>query len=358
MGLRRALRLVDESASIEAAAAPLPAPQIGTQTFPDAFPQDRTSINRLVWNDLTGGADLPCTRRQAMSVPAVAKARHVVAPKIAGYPLVALRADVEVDPQPAWTYRTDDGVSPWHRMCWTVDDLIFTGWSLWVVSRGADGFVLNASRIGRDRWEFTDEGGVLIDKTPVSNSRDVLLIPGPHEGILSFGATTIRHAGELLAAAAIAGRVGSPNVDLHYTGDKIMTREEIDEIIDVWVAARMDRTKGGVGFTNKLIEAKEMGRTDPALLVEGRNAAAVDCARIVGVAAGMVDATAPKASLNYETQAGRGLEHTEYGVDPYMEAIEARLSMDDVVPRGQRIAFDRSRDTETPIDPTGPVTED
>lgn len=357
MGLRRALRLVDSVDRVEAAGVPLPAPQIGSQTFPGPFPQDRTSINAIVWNDLTGGAVLPCTRSQAMSVPAIAKARHVVAPKVAGYPLTALREDTPVTPQPTWTYRTDDGVSPWHRMVWTVDDLIFTGWSLWAVSRGADGVVLNASRIGRDRWSFGDNGEVLIDKAPVTNARDVVLIPGPHEGICTFGTTTIRHAMELLANAAVAGRVGAPQIDLHYTGDTQLDDETIDSMIQRWVDARLGRN-GGVGFTNKLVEARELGRTDPALLVEGRNAAAVDCARLVGVAAGMIDATAPKASLNYETQAGRGLEHTEYGVDPYMEAIEARLSMDDVVPRGQRIAFDRTRDTETPIDPTGPAVED
>lgn len=357
MGLRNALRLVSATDALEAAGAPLPAPQIGTQTFPGPFPQDRTSINRIVWNDLTGGAVLPATRAEAMAVPAVAKGRHVVAPKIAGYPLHALRGSDPVEPAPTWTYRTDDGISPWHRMVWTVDDLIFTGWSLWAVSRGADRMVLNASRIGRDRWEFTEDGSVLIDKVPVPRASDVVLIPGPHEGILTFGAVTIRHAAELLTAAGIAGRVGSPTIDLHYTGDRDLSDDEIDALRDRWVEARAG-LHGGVGYTNKLVEAREMGRTDPALLIEGRNASAVDCARIIGVAAGMVDATAPKASLNYETQAGRGLEHTEYGVEPYMEAIEARLSMDDVVPRGQRVAFDRSRDIETPIDPTGPATED
>ena len=93
------------------------------------------------------------------------------------------------------------------------------------------------------------------------------------------------------------------------------------------------------------------------LLVEGRNAAAVDCARTVGVAAAMVDATVPKASLTYETQQGRGLEHTEYGVEPYAEAIAARLSLDDVVPRGQRMRFDFGTDLGA-VQPTGQPVED
>lgn len=356
MGLRNALRLVDSAleAASPAPAALLPIPEIASP-----FPQDRSTLSTIVWADLLGKAGMPCTRAEAMSVPAVAKARHVVAPKIAGYPLVALKADARVDPQPAWLSAAGDPneLSPWHRMVWTVDDLIFTGWSLWAVERGADTFPIGSPRrIARHRWHFDAQGALLIDEAPVADSRSVVLIPGPHEGILTYGATTIRHASQLLAAAASAGSTPATQLDLHYTGDAPMAPEDIDEVVDRWVTARQVAGHG-VGFTNRLIEARELGRVDPALLIEGRNAAAVDCARIIGVAAGMVDATAPKSSLNYETQEGRGLEHTEYGVEPYLEAVEARLSLDDCVPRGTRVAFDRSRDL-GPIDPTGPVTED
>ena len=56
----------------------------------------------------------------------------------------------------------------------------------------------------------------------------------------------------------------------------------------------------------------------------------------------MLDATTAGASLTYETVAGRNAKFIDYGVALYLEPIEARLSMDDVVPRGQRVAFDLS----------------
>jgi hypothetical protein len=291
-----------------------------------------------------------------MSVPAIAKARHVVAPKIAGYPIRAYRGDQRL-PDPAWSYRTDDGVSPWHRMVWTVDDLIFTGWSLWLANRGAGGELLNATRVGRDRWNFDADMRIIVDGDDNGIPRELaILIPGPHEGILTFGRTAIRHARQLLAAAATAGHTPSPTFELHQTTDVELTQDEIDELVGQWAKARRGEN-GGVAFTNQAIETKEHGAVDSALLVDGRNAAAVDCARLVGVSAAMVDATAPKASLNYETTAGRGLEHTEYGVEPYLEAIAARLSLDDIVPRGQRVAFDLGRDL-GPVNPAGPTTED
>lgn len=359
MGLRRALRLVEAADSITAAAAP--APVLGpTDTvigsdFDIASPwTDRSNLETIVWAELLEAAGIGMTRTEAMSVPAIAKARHVVCPKVADTPLRVLRGDT-VLPDPGWINRTDDGVSPWHRLLWTADDLVFGGWSLWAANRGSEGQLLTASRIAPSRWRFDDHHRIEIDGEPATDASKVILIPGPHEGILVYGRHTVRHARQLLNAAAVAGQTPSAHLELHNTGDDL-TDPEIDKLLTRWGAARRG-ANGGVGYTSRTLELKEHGAIDAQLLVEGRNAAAVDCARIVGVSAGMIDATAPKASLNYETQQGRGLEHTEYGVMPYMQAIQARLSLDDVVPRGQRVRFDITEDV-GPIEPTGPTTED
>jgi hypothetical protein len=324
-----------------------------------------THLESIVWHDLLSDLNLPTTRAEAMSVPAVAKARHVVAPKIAGYPLQRRQLvndpdtgevldDVQL-PTPTWVTRTDNGTSPWHRMLWTVDDLIFTGWSLWRAGRGYAGELLTADRVGRGRWRFDDDYRVLVDDELLPD-RECILIPGPHEGILTFGATAVRHARQLLDAAATAGHNPTPMLELHNTGERELTNDEIDALVERWATARRG-LNGGVAYTNRAIEAKPHGSVDGHLLVEGRNAAAVDLARTVGVAAAMVDATVPKASLTYETQQGRGLEHTEYGVEPYAEAIAARLSLDDVVPRGQRMRFDFGTDLGD-VQPTGQPVED
>lgn len=314
-------------------------------------------LSKVVWADILSDTELiPMTRGEAMSVPALAKARHVVCPKIADTPLRALRGDDELPEQPSWISRTDDDVSPWHRMLWTVDDLIFSGWSLWRAVRGNADALLAASRIGRDRWNFTDKFELRVDGQPVQ-ARDVILIPGPHEGILGYGRHSIRHARYLVEAATSASRNPSPTIELHQTEGDDLPDAEIDALIARWSAARRGEN-AGVSYTNRVIELKEHRSIEAALLVDGRNAAAVDMARIVGVAAAMVDATTPKSTLAYETQQGRGLEHRAYGVTPYSSAIAARLSLDDVVPRGQRVAFDISEDITAEIPPTGPELED
>lgn len=365
MGVTRALRLLSGAATGTPTSALATVPDLTADLTPAGLPVPELSspfiatpstLSTIVWAELLGKTSMPATRTEAMGVPAIAKARHVVCPKLASTPLKTLRGEDELENAP-WVYRTDDPISPWHRMLWTVDDLVFYGWSLWAARRGTDGSLQAAQRVGAGRWEFDKDGQLLVDKQGVRSS-EVILIPGPHEGILNFGRTTIRHNRQLLEQAARAGQVGSAQVELHQTDPNVeLTRDDITQLVQDWVDARLG-DNGGVAYTSHSIQANELGSIDGALLIDGRNAGAVDCARIVGVAAAMVDATVPKSSLTYETTQGRGLEHTAYGLEPYADAIAARLSMDDVVPRGQRVRFDITQDI-TPQPPaTGPTVED
>jgi hypothetical protein len=113
-----------------------------------------------------------------------------------------------------------------------------------------------------------------------------------------------------------------------------------------------------VGFTNKYVEAKTIGSHLDKLLIEGRNADAVDVARAAGVTASSVDATAAGASLEYTTATTRNQELLDYGVTFYMDAIRFRLSQDDCVPRGHRTAFDVTEFTSLTPTPTGAPTSD
>lgn len=341
-------------------AAGLPTPQIRSP-----FQGPGSSLSTIVWADLFDGAEFPATRTEAMGVPAMAKARHVLCPKIAGYPLRAIRHDKETNTDtqiddPTWATRTSGVLSTWHRMVWTVDDLMFSGYSLWKAERGAfsDGRpVLAFDRVNIDEWEINQDGQLLVHGSPVRGD-DWVLIPGPHEGLLTFGRTAIRHARQLAVNALVASLTPSAQTELRQTValDTPLTDVEIDDLIARYASARTGNN-GGVSFTSYGVEAVDHGSIDGALLIDGRNAAAVDMARLAGIAAAMVDATTPKSTLTYETTQGRGLEHTEYGVEPYAEAIAARLSMDDVTPRGTRVRFDFGSDL-GPVQPTGPTVED
>jgi hypothetical protein len=88
------------------------------------------------------------------------------------------------------------------------------------------------------------------------------------------------------------------------------------------------------------VKAHEIGSFDAHLLESGRNAAAVDVARHASIPADLIDATVTESSLHYSTSRDNDRRFIDYGLGLYMSAISARLSQDDVTPRGQRVAFD------------------
>lgn len=290
------------------------------------------------------GLDLPdhggaVTRDMAMAVPALARARTLICSTIAGVPLVSVDRHGDDDGRtPDFIEQTTGGVSPYHRMLWTIDDLFFYGWSLWGVDRDARGQVLDAARIPYEMWSMDSEGTVQVDGRPV-RADDVCLIPGISEGILTTGRATIEQAHRLLRAAARAADNPAAQVELHQTNDAPMTQDDVEALIKRWARARRGED-GGVAFTSAGIEVKEHGASSEHLLIEGRNAAAVDIARHANLPATMVDATLSGSSLSYQNTAARMSELVTFGLSPLMNAVASRLSQVDMTPAGIRLGFD------------------
>lgn len=311
-------------------------------------------LERIVWADILGTENLPVTRAEAMGVPAIARARHILVSTISECPLVTLRGEGPGSPTP-WLQHTSTTTSPQHRMAWTVDDLIFYGWSLWIVGRDKAGTITDAARCPFEWWSFGEGGVILVngDEVPADS---VVLIPGYHEGILNFAPRTVRGARTLesLWAARASNPVAA--TELHQTDTAELEDYEIRDLINGWSAA-LNETEGAVGWTPHNIEVKTHGEGSSDLLIQGRNAAAIDGARAVGVPAVMVDASNVNSTLTYETTAGRNLEFREFSLSLYMAPIRSRLSLDDVSAPGERVGFDTSQLTDLPT-PTGPSTED
>lgn len=280
------------------------------------------------------------SREQASRVPALQRARGLIVTTIARLPIVAVDSEDNAQPGslPAWVTNTAGPVSPFHRMLWTCDDLFFYGWSLWAVERDNAGAVTAAERVPYERWSTAQDGTVLIDDAPAP-ADNVILIPGVTEGILTHGIDALTQAVKLAAAASRAADNPSAQVELHQTNDAPMTDEEIDKLIARWSAARRG-AHGGVAYTSSAIEVKEHGASSEHLLMEGRNAAAVDIARHAGIPATMIDATLSGSSLSYQNTAARMSELVTFGLSPIMAAITARLSLDDVTPPGVHLQFD------------------
>lgn len=314
----------------------------------------------------------PLTRAAAMRVPAMARARNLTCGTVAALPLEALRADAAIDTQPYWMYGTDGQLgdldrdqlvrwrlgpqTPYQRTLWTVDDLLFYGECMWIVTRRLeDGYPSRMLRLPYDVWEVQPDGTVTDPDAQLFPMEDLVWIPGGNEGVLGFGATTLRIAFELEVNARDVAK-HPVRLEVHQTSAAELTPTERRTIVTEVKSAM--RENDGVIFTNNAVELVEHRVDSESLQLGARNASALDVARLANMPALMIDATAQGASLEYQTATGRNQEWIDYGLALYMDPIEARLGMDDIVPAGQRTAFNTSDWTAPDAADTGYPTAD
>lgn len=317
-------------------------------------------LQPLVLSDIFGtDIDRPLTRGDAISIPAVSKARNLLVSTIAKWPLVAMKGDAELpaDDQPTFLYRTNSTVSPHERMVWTIDCGIFHGVALWEVTRGEakDGRrpILDAAYVPKSEWKIED-GQILLRDQP-ADADDVLLFNFPSEGLLNIAKRTLRGALDQEAAWVGRARNPIPLIELHQTDDTL-SDEEVKPFVSAWSTARRS-PDGAIGYTPQGLEVIVHGDVPTDLMIEGRNAVRTDVGSFVNVRVAMLDGTIGVDSLTYTTKDGERNSFYEFDVPFWSDAIEQRLSLDDVVPRGTRVRFVKYGTAQTPAE-TGPNVED
>ena len=348
MGIRNALRLIESGDQLKNVSA---MPNSGIVS-----PWATGQLSQVVWSDIFGVEANTISRKEAMTIPAVAKARQILVSTIAKYPLVALDGADDVTTSHAWLQATDGEVSPWHRMAWTIDDLIFFGWSLWGVERDANGEIVKADRCPIERWKIDPDGAIRIDDV-VAEEGSVILIPAPFEGLLAVGSRTLKGGAKLEASWVGKATNPIPAIELHATTDDPLEYDEVTALVQAWADARSD-VNGAIAFTPHNVQAIAHGSAEPSLLIEGRNFLRIDVGAFLGIPAALMDASLSTASLTYSTQEGQRNEFADFTLPYWLEPIQQRLSLDDVVPSGQRVRFDLTDLFTNPPTPTSPEVLD
>jgi len=272
----------------------------------------------------------PVTRAEAMSVPAMARARHLIVKParlpIAVEPLDYPHTTLIDQPDPS---RTRAAV---HSA--TLDDLLFHGVAVWLVTAryAHDDRPRHARHIPHPLTAVTVDGGGQwrVDGKPVP-ARDLLWFEGPHEGVLSFAGRPLRAAVSLDRAYAATAANPNAATELHQTSGDPLTDTEIGQLV---AATRQAISQRGVVFTNEALELRTHAAVAENLLISGRNAAAVDIARMAGLPAPLIDAYPVGSSATYSNVQARLREARDIGIDDYARAVTDRLSLDDVLPRG------------------------
>ena len=134
-----------------------------------------------------------------------------------------------------------------------------------------------------------------------------------------------------------------PKAILKNSGDDL-DDAEINELLDSWERARATRS---TGYLNDVMAYETYGWNSQEMqLVEAREQAALEVARLFGLPASAINATT-NSSLTYATVADNNRQ-TLASLRPWMTVIEQTLSIDDrrgitagrVTPRGISVSFD------------------
>jgi hypothetical protein len=350
MGLRQWVR---------AGAAPPPTPDTGPGYIGAGYASpwsDNSNLVDITFDDLFGATEdtlnRAVTRDQAMSLGVVARARNVVAPTIARLPLPAQdQAGPRVDSGFDFL-RQPESDPAWSRpgfvtYLWTVDALMFYGRAWWwVTKRYTD---TGAPRFFRwvPEWDarLSTSGrlmGLLSDDSVKIPDGDVVRIDGPHEGVLNYARRELNMARSLDKSAAYTADNPVPAINLQEQPGvgpmQRLTVDETDSLVAKWRAAR--RAGKVVSYTPASVKPEVLGLNVEQLLIEGRKYSALQVTRAMNVPAWVTDVPLEGSSITYTNVASRSRELVDFGLMPYLSAIESRLSADDVLPRGVWCRYD------------------
>lgn len=283
------------------------------------------ALASITWPEISA---YTMTRALAMTVPAVARGRNLIASTLAGAPINAWSGTTQ-ESTPQLFAQPDPDLPRAVTIAWTVDDLIFHGVAYWLVmGRDILGYPIAARRVDPMLVDVDGDGIIERINGEVVNPADVIVIPGLHEGILLYGARELRTAYSLSDAARRFANVPLPALELHDLSEDGLDAEGRAALVNDWTRAR---EASGVGYTNKSLEIRDHGWNSRDLqLVEARAYAAAEVARIMGIPAAMVDAVQSGASVTYNNLQDTRRDFTDFCLSTYTTAIEQRLSMNDV----------------------------
>jgi HK97 family phage portal protein len=311
---------------------------ISPYTFPDS--------PMAIWANGFNSGQTFVTRQEAMSVPAVSRARGIICGSIGSIRLETRRALDNSKIESASIIRNPDPRMPRSVVyAWTAEDILFNGVAYWQVmsldeatGRPASAQWISAKRIIQD----LDVTGTIVlgyqldnEKLPASGVGSLIQFTGMDEGALNRGGRTIRTAVELEKAVYRFAQEPTPAVVLKSTLP--LPKERVTALLDAWRQARQTR---GTAFLNDSIDMTSVGFNSAELqLTEARQYLASEIARLMGIPEWYLGANAG-GSMTYSNVTSERRALLDFSLRPIISSIEDRLSMDDVTVRGQYVSFD------------------
>jgi HK97 family phage portal protein len=287
------------------------------------------------------------SRNEAMSVPTVAKCRNLLSGVIGGLPLNLYRNSTgEELGNPVWVDQPALNQPRSVTMAWTVDSLMMYGVAYWQVTEvyAEDGRPSRFQWIPNLKVTFsTDLYGMTVTQyfvdavaVPMSGVGSLVTFQAFDEGILERGSETIRAAIDLRKAAVLAASTPMPSGVLRNNGADLDPKE-IAGLLAAWKNARQNRA---TAYLTSTLEYQPTSFSPKDMMYdEAQQFLATEISRLCNVPSYLVSAEANQ-SMTYANVLDERKQFYSLSLAPYVNAIQDRLSMDDITARGNSVRFD------------------
>jgi HK97 family phage portal protein len=285
-------------------------------------------------------------RNFALQVSSVARCRNLVAGVISSIDLGLYKKSTgEKLGSPVWLEQPDQRQPRSVTIAATVDSLMFYAVAYWrVTSLYADdgrpsGFewvannrvTYTTNKYGNEVQDYFVDGQLV----PMGGIGSLVTFQSLLPGVLQSASTTIKAAWDVQKAAAVSAATPMATTILKNNGADL-PESQIQGILAGWNSARRNRSTAYLTSTlsaeNIGFSPKEMGYVDFSQYL------ATEISRAMNVPSYLISADMNN-SMTYQNILDGRKEFVAYSLQPYISAIEDRLSMNDITNSSNQVRF-------------------
>jgi HK97 family phage portal protein len=285
-------------------------------------------------------------RNFALQVSSVARCRNLVAGVISSIDLGLYKKSTgEKLGSPVWLEQPDQRQPRSVTIAATVDSLMFYAVAYWRVTSlyADDGRPSGFEWVANNRVTYTTNkygtevkdyfvDGQLV---PMAGIGSLVTFQSLLPGVLQSASTTIKAAWDVQKAAAVSAATPMATTILKNNGADL-PESQIQGILAGWNSARRNRSTAYLTSTltaeNIGFSPKEMGYVDFSQYL------ATEISRAMNVPSYLISADMNN-SMTYQNILDGRKEFVAYSLQPYISAIEDRLSMNDITNSSNQVRF-------------------
>ena len=317
--------------------------QLAPAIMSDRFGSGVNSYGGLFNNGYGAGI---IDRGTALQVATVSRCRNLICGVISYLPLELYKKSTgEELESPIWLEQPDIRQPRAVTLAYTVDSLIFYGVAYWRVTSlyADDGRPSGFEWVANTRITVsTDSNGYevsyyLVDgnRVPMSGIGSLVTFQSLLPGVLETGGRTIQAALDIQKASSVSAATPMATSVIRNNGADL-PEAQIQGILASWKSARANRS---TAYLTSQLEVQNIGFSPKDMMYnEASQYLSTEIARLMNVPAFMVSSDMNN-SMTYQNVLDSRKEYVAYTLQPYICAIEERLSMDDITRRGNIVKF-------------------